>query len=566
MINLIRRLIQLRGTYPDLIERQQAQRLLITNLVWIGVVIMAFPWLILWVLERHKLDIPTVYALITILLALGVHQRLQNGHLERARWLFVLNMMGASLLATFPDYRIDSPFIMLMILPVIAAGVLLPRSGMVNVVVIMTIIVSIGGLIQLNSGMKPSPIGPDFESISVTILLIISVSMVSTLLLSIFASSSSYVIRQRQDIAALVGIVSRISTTLVEVPPSEERLNRAAEELRDALGLYHAQVFLADAHTGMAALHASTGFIGHRLLEKDSLNTPDENSPVNDALRRKAPLLLQADSGVQPASFLPATRSELLLPLRVGNLMPLGVLDLHSTAYDTFSEDLQNAMIALSNHLAAALYSSQQTTDLKTSYVEHSQLIEQLDASQRELSRLNRQLISTTWGEYFSERPDTALGYEWRDRTIQPQPVDTDSLNRALADGQAHLEKAAFGDVLSVPIRLRGQTLGAIEFRRAGDRHWTPSALEMAQAVADRLALALENARLFEQTQITAQREQLVSNVMSELQTTTNLQTLITLAAREFQQALGATHTRVRLGLPKDTAPQPPDGDDHHAA
>lgn len=565
MMNLIRRLTQLRGHYPDLIERQQAQRLLITNLVWIGVVVVAFPWLILWVVQRQALDTPTVYAFITILVGVIVHQQLQNNQLERARWLFVLNMMAASLLANFPDYRIDSPFIILLILPVIAAGVLLPRAGLVNVVIVLTLIVTVGGLIQLNSGMDPSPIGSDFESVSVTILLVVSVSIISTLLLSIFASSSSYVIRQRQDITALVNIVSRISTTLVEVPGSEDRLNRAVEELRDALGLYHVQVFLADAHTGMGVLHASTGFIGRRLLEKDSLNTPDENSPVNDALRRKTPVLLQADTGPQPVSFLPATQSELLLPLRVGNLMPLGVLDLHSTAYDTFSEDLQHAMITLSNHMAAALYSSQQIADLKACYAENNQLIEQLDASQRELSRLNRQLISTTWGEYFAERPDTALGYEWRDRTIQPQPVDTDSLNRALADGQPHLEKAEVGDVLSVPIRLRGQTLGAIEFRREGVQHWTPSALEMAQAVADRLALALENARLFEQTQTTAQREQLVSSVMSELQTTTNLQTLIALAAREFQQALGATHTRVRLGLAPDTAPETPHGDDQDA-
>jgi hypothetical protein len=55
---------------------------------------------------------------------------------------------------------------------------------------------------------------------------------------------------------------------------------------------------------------------------------------------------------------------------------------------------------------------------------------------------------------------------------------------------------------------------------------------------------------LFEQAQNTAQREQVVSRITSQLQTTSDLQSLLTLAAEQFQEALGATQTRVRLGLP----------------
>jgi GAF domain-containing protein len=102
--------------------------------------------------------------------------------------------------------------------------------------------------------------------------------------------------------------------------------------------------------------------------------------------------------------------------------------------------------------------------------------------------------------------------------------------------------------VLCVPIRLRGQTLGAVEFRRPGATGWSSAALELAQIVAERLALSLENARLFEQAQTTAQREQLVSQITSQLQTATDLQSLLALAAARFQEALGATQTSVRLG------------------
>ncbi|RPI97988.1 MAG: GAF domain-containing protein [Chloroflexi bacterium] len=119
-----------------------------------------------------------------------------------------------------------------------------------------------------------------------------------------------------------------------------------------------------------------------------------------------------------------------------------------------------------------------------------------------------------------------------------------------MEDGQSRLEQHGETSVLCVPIQLRGQTLGAVEFRRPGATGWSSAALELAQVVAERLALSLENARLFEQAQTTAQREQLVSQITSQLQTATDLQSLLTLAAARFQDALGATQTNVRLGGP----------------
>lgn len=561
---LIKRLPQLRDNYPDPIRQQQAQRLRIVNLAWITLLILVGPLLIWWVISGETIDMATLYAPVSIALALIVEQDLRNARLDRARRLFVLNMFAIALLANFPEYRIDTPFIIMALLPLTAAGVLLSRRGLINVAILLVTVIAVIGVIQISSGMEPSALGPVEDSIGVTILLIAVVTTLNTLMLSAFASTSEYVANQRQYMTNLLSVVSDLSDTLVDIPASEEKLNRAVEQVRNAMELYHVQIFLADQNTGQAVLHAGTGFIGRRLLEEDSFSQPGERSPINEILRQKFwRLITENDPSDQRAGFLPATRSELLLPLRVGNLMPLGVLDLHGTQPDTFSDEVIDILVVISNHLAAALYSRQQSSELKDVLAENTRLVDQLDANQRELSQLNRQLISSSWGGYLAERQDPALSYTWSDNTVRPRRIDTASLNQTLADGQPHLEKNANSDILSVPIRLRGQVLGALEFRRSGDVHWTPASLEMAQAVADRLALSLENARLFEQAQSTAQREQLVGQVMSQLQSTTNLQSLLTEAARQFQQALGATHTQVRLGLSTESIPAQADGDEH---
>lgn len=67
------------------------------------------------------------------------------------------------------------------------------------------------------------------------------------------------------------------------------------------------------------------------------------------------------------------------------------------------------------------------------------------------------------------------------------------------------------------------------------------------RTVANRLGLALENNRLLEQTQAQAQRERKASEVANILLTATSIETLIELAAENFNEALSAINTRIYL-------------------
>jgi GAF domain-containing protein len=400
--------------------------------------------------------------------------------------------------------------------------------------------------------MDPTPAGSTSASIRMTVILFTGVTILNAVMLWTFVGSLEDVLRQQQQLVGVIELTSQISQTLVTLPARGEELNHAVEQLRDALGLYHVQVFLADPVTGLAVLQASTGFIGRRLLEEESLLMPPETSPVNDALRRSDSILIKEnDPPQQRDGFLPATRSQLLFPLRVGDLLPIGVLDLHSTGTSTFSKNVLQALGTIANQMAIALYSAQQNKELRSSYQERDSLVEQIDTTQRDLARLNRQLIGATWGTFLEERRDVAPGFEWQQGALLKSSTESEALGQTLADGKPRLEHRENYDVLCVPIRLRGQTLGAVEFRRSSEVGWSAAALELAQAVAERLALSLENARLFEQAQMTARREQMVSKITTQLQSTNDLQALLTLAASQFQDALGATHTQVRLGMPQ---------------
>ncbi len=72
--------------------------------------------------------------------------------------------------------------------------------------------------------------------------------------------------------------------------------------------------------------------------------------------------------------------------------------------------------------------------------------------------------------------------------------------------------------LLAVPVKLRGVAIGVLGFHReqAAGR-WRPEEIAAAETVAERLALAVENARLLEEAQRRARRERLAAEITARI-------------------------------------------------
>jgi GAF domain-containing protein len=74
------------------------------------------------------------------------------------------------------------------------------------------------------------------------------------------------------------------------------------------------------------------------------------------------------------------------------------------------------------------------------------------------------------------------------------------------------------------------------------------------QTMADQLATAIANARLFEQVQRRARRERLTREITAKVVGATDLETILKTTAQELGKALGTSHTLVRLGTEAELA------------
>jgi GAF domain-containing protein len=69
--------------------------------------------------------------------------------------------------------------------------------------------------------------------------------------------------------------------------------------------------------------------------------------------------------------------------------------------------------------------------------------------------------------------------------------------------------------------------------------------MDLIQAVADRVALSVENARLFDETNRRAERERLVTEIASKIRSTNDPAVMMETAQRELREALGAAQVQI---------------------
>jgi GAF domain-containing protein len=71
----------------------------------------------------------------------------------------------------------------------------------------------------------------------------------------------------------------------------------------------------------------------------------------------------------------------------------------------------------------------------------------------------------------------------------------------------------------------------------------------MIQEIANRLALALENARLLDETRQRAERDRLTADVTAQVRAYIDLKNILQTAVREVGRALGSDRAFIRLGV-----------------
>ncbi|RLC90783.1 MAG: hypothetical protein DRI37_00400, partial [Chloroflexi bacterium] len=306
----------------------------------------------------------------------------------------------------------------------------------------------------------------------------------------------------------------------------DELLDRAVNLIRDRSGLYHAGIFLVDERGEYAVLKAATGEAGRTMLECGYQLEMDEISTVGRVTRTGQPRIVLdvgADAVHFENSLLPETRSEMTLPLQVGGRV-IGALDVQSREPAAFDEDDMVASQAVADQLAV--------------FIENARLLQEMKQTMRDLEVASGRYTQESWAAV-AQRSERPLGYRYSRAGIEP------------VAGLRQDSGSAASGALSVPITLRDQEIGLLNLRAEGEA-FSPETVSLVKEVAGRLALAMENARLLEDTRRRAQQEQLLRAATAHMHESLDMETVLKTAANEMYAALGLDEIVIRLAMAND--------------
>jgi GAF domain-containing protein len=359
-----------------------------------------------------------------------------------------------------------------------------------------------------------------------------------------------------KQLRATAAIAHACSSILDPEALSVEVVNRIQKEF-GGLEVYYAGLFLfdeadADADKQFATLRAATGSIGRQLLEQGYKLPLDGSSAISRCITGKHPVVISGEEEVALVADSPLqrTRSEAALPLYSRGRV-LGALSVQSTQEDVFDENIVAVLEAMADQVAVAL--------------DNARLFTQTGTALREVQAAQRRYLTEAWKEFLSIRPLTRFDY------TQPGIELEDSDGKLLRDARRAAmlheravavdstpsdpgaEPVASQTVLAVPLKLRGQVIGALalhETRRR--RSWTAAEIGMAETIAEQVALTVENLRLMDEAQRRATRERLVGEVTAHVRETLDLDTVLQSAAREISEALDLYDVTIHLGVDVD--------------
>lgn len=332
-------------------------------------------------------------------------------------------------------------------------------------------------------------------------------------------SDVSKIINSEQELNILLPLITRLVS---------ERFN-----------FYHVGIFLIDDARQYAVLQAANSSGGQNMLKRGHKLKVGESGIVGYVAKAGEPRIA-LDVGQDAVFFnnpdLPNTRSEVALPLKVRDNI-IGVLDVQSEKPGAFSQEDTNIFSILADQVAIAL--------------ENTRLFEQTQRALDEVRAAYQRNLQEGWKIFGQE--EGIIGYQQSltgGRTLS-QPVNLDEINQAMYRGEVlefHPDGKTGEPTLVVPIKLRDQIIGIMHIKAPSkDRLWTNSEVNLAEAVSERLSLALENARLIQESQRQVIKEQTISEITSRIGSSINLDNVLLTAVEELGRNIPGSEVTIKL-------------------
>jgi len=346
-----------------------------------------------------------------------------------------------------------------------------------------------------------------------------------------------------QKRSAQLQTAARIAREAAAIRDVEQLLNQTVHLISSRFGFYHAGIFLLDKKNEYALLRAASSEGGQTMLAEGHRLRVGEEGIVGHVTGKGEPRIA-LDVGADAVFFdnphLPETRSEMALPLETRGEI-IGALDVQSRETAAFSDEDVEVLQTLADQVAIAIGNARL----------FRQAQEALEAERRAYGEFSRRAWQRVLG---GGRP---LGARYDPHGVMANEREwRDDMKRALQEGKPVLgsEQGEGGssDAVVVPIAVRGHVIGVLDARKSGGvepgpDHWTSEEIALLESLSQQLGVALDSARLYQDTQRRAASERLVGEVAAQMRESLDMDTVLKTGVEGIRKAMGLPAVTIRL-------------------
>ena len=299
---------------------------------------------------------------------------------------------------------------------------------------------------------------------------------------------------------------------------------RAVNLVRERFDVYYVAIFLLDDARKDVVLRAGTGEVGRLLFQRGYKLRVGEVGIISYVTVTGRPRLVNNvadDFEFHREALLPDTRSEVVLPLKVEKEV-IGVLDIHSNQVDGFSEENLAALELVGDQLTIA--------------IQNNKLVQQLQVQLSEIKSLYQRYVQEEWLKPIGVGRKT--GYVYDSFSVLPitQELPKDLIEKLKTGMVVPLcaqECQEFGyengkAMILAPMMVFNQLVGVIGLESEDPKHlWNGDEIAAVQDITKQVTLALDNARLLEESQYRTSQLRLLQDITAASVSHNHLENLL---------------------------------------
>jgi GAF domain-containing protein len=293
-----------------------------------------------------------------------------------------------------------------------------------------------------------------------------------------------------------------------------------------------------DANAEYAVLIASNSPGGQRMLARNHKLKVGQTGIVGYVAGTGLPRIA-LDTGADAIYFdnpdLPDTRSEIALPLLRQGREIMGILDVQSREPNAFNQEDVRILTTLADQVAIA--------------IENARLFEQAQKAIQEAEFFYRSDLKDGWSRFTRSQQIAGIHRRNLKANILAEPVEIPGALEAIRSGSAYTKiEANTASLITIPMKLRGEVVGVLNIKAGSDRKWNEDEMDIINAIVERAALSIENARLLEESRKVAEREHVIGEISTKISAGTEIETILRTAVRELGTHISGAQVTVEIG------------------